>query len=341
MYLVKIPGLIDHPDTNNHAHWVVGRNEAEARATAAKKFDVPEASIILEQDADVLDTWFSSGLFPFATMGWPNMESEDLKAFFPGHLLETGGDIIFFWVARMVMMSLELTDKLPFETVFLHPMVRDENGQKMSKSKGNVIDPLEVIDSCSLDVLIKKLTDSNLPVQEIAKASRAKAELFPAGIPACGSDGLRFTMLAYMVQSSINLDVSRVVGYKEFCNKLWNINRLAISLFPEGFKPLTEGPAVIAGDLSLSDKWILTRLSKLVGETNAHFEAYKFGEMVQGLYDFWWKELADIYCEAIKPVMRSDNEKAKLAALNTLYICLDYGIKMLSPTMPYLTEELY
>jgi len=142
----------------------------------------------------------------------------------------------------------------------------------MSKSKGNVIDPLEVIDSCSLDVLIKKLTDSNLPPQEIAKASKAKAELFPTGIPACGSDGLRFTMLAYMVQSSINLDVSRVVGYKEFCNKLWNINKLALSLFPEGFKPLPEGPAALSADMSLADKWILTRLSKLVVETNANFE---------------------------------------------------------------------
>jgi len=150
VYLATIPGVIDHPDHNNPEHFVAGRDEAEARKNAAKKWGVAEDKIKLEQDADVLDTWFSSGLFPFSAMGWPNMDSPDLKAFFPGHLLETGGDIIFFWVARMVMMSLELTDKLPFETVFFHPMVKDEVGSKMSKSKGNVIDPLEVIDSCTL-----------------------------------------------------------------------------------------------------------------------------------------------------------------------------------------------
>ncbi len=153
MYLVRIAGVIDHPDKNNHQHFVVGRSEAEARANAAKKFAVAESQVELQQDEDVLDTWFSSGLFPFATMGWPR-ETPDMKAFFPGELLETGYDILFFWVARMVMMSLELTDQLPFKQVFLHPMVRDEEGGKMSKSKGNVIDPLEVMDSCKLEVLL-------------------------------------------------------------------------------------------------------------------------------------------------------------------------------------------
>jgi len=151
---VTIPGVLDHPDFNSNEHWVVGRDEAEARANAAKKFNVQPNQVQLSQDEDVLDTWFSSGLFPFSTMGWPDEKNKDMQAFFPGDLLETGHDILFFWVARMVMMSLEMTDKLPFHTVFLHPMVRDEEGGKMSKSKGNVIDPLEVIDSCSLDVLL-------------------------------------------------------------------------------------------------------------------------------------------------------------------------------------------
>lgn len=151
---MRIPGKIDHPDTNNAEHWVVGRNVEEAKKTAAKKHGVDESQVFVEQDEDVLDTWYSSGLFPFATMGWPNEEHDDMKSFFPGDLLETGHDIIFFWVARMVMMSLELTDKLPFHTVYLHPMVKDEEGGKMSKSKGNVIDPLEVMDSCTLDVLL-------------------------------------------------------------------------------------------------------------------------------------------------------------------------------------------
>lgn len=162
-YLVTIPGKIDNPDKNNHDHWVVGRTAEEAKQNAAKKFGVNKKKVKLQQDEDVLDTWFSSGLFPFSTMGWPDVDTKDMKAFFPGDLLETGYDILFFWVARMVMMSLELTDKLPFKTVFLHPMVRDKDGAKMSKSKGNVIDPLEVMDGCELDVLIKKLDESNLP----------------------------------------------------------------------------------------------------------------------------------------------------------------------------------
>jgi len=146
----------------------------------------------------VLDTWFSSGLFPFSTMGWPNCNTEDMKAFFPGDLLETGHDILFFWVARMVMMSLELTDKLPFKTVFLHPMVKDENGAKMSKSKGNVIDPLEVMDGCALEVLLQKLFDSNLPQKEIDSAVADKKKKFPTGITECGTDALRFALLTYM-----------------------------------------------------------------------------------------------------------------------------------------------
>jgi valyl-tRNA synthetase len=178
-YPVKIPGLIDHPDQNKNDHYVVGRNAEEARENAAKKFNVPKDQIILSQDEDVLDTWFSSGLFPFSTMGWPNNETDDMKAFFPGNLLETGHDIIFFWVARMVMMSLELTDKLPFKTVFLHPMVKDENGAKMSKSKGNVIDPLEVMDGCELNVLLQKLYESNLSQKEIDSGVADKKKKFP------------------------------------------------------------------------------------------------------------------------------------------------------------------
>lgn len=155
----------------------------------------------------MLDTWFSSGLFPFSTLGWPDVENPDFKAFFPGDLLETGGDIIFFWVARMVMMSLCLTDKLPFKTVFLHPMVRDEKGKKMSKSKGNVIDPLEVMDGCTLQALLQKLYESNLPEAEIKEAEAEKKKKFPNGIPECGTDALRFGMLSYMIQNSINLEV--------------------------------------------------------------------------------------------------------------------------------------
>jgi len=341
VYLVTIPGVIDHPDKNNSDHWVVGRDEGEARRSAAAKFNVPESQVTLQQDEDVLDTWFSSGIFPMSTMGWPNEQNEDFKAFFPGDLLETGHDILFFWVARMVMMSLELTDKLPFKNVFLHPMVKDENGAKMSKSKGNVIDPLEVLDSCDLETLLKKLYESNLPQSEIAKAVQDKTTKFPQGIPECGTDALRFTLMSYMVQNSINLDVARVVGYREFCNKLWNIVKFALKNFPEGFQPEATGVQSLTSHLSLPDRWILTRLSLLISSTNKDFEEYRFGTMVNNLYDFWKKDLADVYLEAIKPVMRSDDINKKAAALNTLYICLDAALRMLHPTMPYITEELF
>eukprot|EP00350_Pseudokeronopsis_sp_OXSARD2_P006490 CAMPEP_0170555696 /NCGR_PEP_ID=MMETSP0211-20121228/13551_1 /TAXON_ID=311385 /ORGANISM="Pseudokeronopsis sp., Strain OXSARD2" /LENGTH=532 /DNA_ID=CAMNT_0010865667 /DNA_START=475 /DNA_END=2073 /DNA_ORIENTATION=+ len=213
-YLCTIPGIIDHPDISNDSHYVVGRTEEEARHNAAAKFGVDPSVVKLEQDEDVLDTWFSSGLFPFYTLGWPNVDHPDMKAFFPGDLLETGHDILFFWVARMVMLSLTLCDQLPFKYVYLHPMVRDEKGGKMSKSKGNVIDPLEVMDSCTLESLLQKLEDSNLPQDEIKNAEMEKRKKFPNGIPECGTDALRFGMLSYMVQSSINLDVQRVVGYR-------------------------------------------------------------------------------------------------------------------------------
>lgn len=211
----------------------------------------------------------------------------------------------------------------------------------MSKSKGNVIDPLEVLDGCDLDTLTKKLYESNLPQSEVAKAVIDKTKKFPDGIPECGTDGLRFTLLAYMVQSSINLDVARVVGYSQFCNKLWNIAKFALGNFPEGFQPAADGVKSQTQHLSLPDKWILSRLSKMIESTNADFHAYKFGDVVNNLFDFWKKDLADVYLEAMKPVMQSGSEEGKTAARNTLFLCLDYGLRMLHPAMPYITEELW
>ena len=209
----------------------------------------------------------------------------------------------------------------------------------MSKSKGNVIDPLEVMDSCSLDTILKKLYESNLPQSEVKEAEIEKKKKFPNGIPECGTDALRFGLLAYMIQSSINLDVQRVVGYKQFCNKLWNITKFALSNLPADFVPEENGPDSLS--LSLSDKWILTRLSDLVSSTNQNLETYKFGEMIQSLYDFWLKELADVYIESLKPVMKNGTEEEKKAARNTLFRCLDFGLKLLHPSMPYITEELF
>lgn len=220
-------------------------------------------------------------------------------------------------------------------------MVKDENGAKMSKSKGNVIDPLEVMDGCTLETLLQKLYDSNLAQKEIDSSVADKKKKFPQGISECGTDALRFSLLTYMTQSAINLDVMRVIGYREFCNKLWNIVRFALGNFPAGFQPRPDGVDSIKEHLSLSDKWILTKLSELTDNTNKAFTDFKLGEMATSLYDFWKKELADVYLEATKPVMKGSDLAKKEAALNTLYLVLDAALKLLHPTMPYLTEELY
>jgi valyl-tRNA synthetase len=190
-------------------------------------------------------------------------------------------------------------------------------------------------------VLIKKLTDSNLTEKEVKKNVVSRQKDFPNGIQECGTDALRFALLSYMVQNSINLDVKRVVGYREFGNKLWNIVKFALGNFPADFKPNVNGVNDCLPHMSLADRWIYGKLNETVKQTNKHFNDYKFGDMVMGLHEFWKKELADIYLEAIKPIMKSEDQAKKNAALNTLYLCLDTALKLLHPTMPYLTEELY
>ncbi|KAL8429705.1 hypothetical protein Efla_001140 [Eimeria flavescens] len=315
--------------------WVAARSEEEAKAVARSKFKIAdETTVEVEQDEDVLDTWFSSGLFPFSVFGWPK-ETEELKAYFPTTLLETGHDILFFWVARMVMLSLELTNMLPFKTVFLHPMVRDSQGQKMSKSKGNVIDPLEVMNGISLDGLIAKLHSGNLQPKEIKRSEAVLRKEFKDGIPACGCDALRLGLVAYMRQGrNINLDLNRVVGYRQFANKIWNCTKFALDkwaldvdgrgspFISRGIQMMhqqaTEGKAAAAvccfGDLLWEDQWILHRLSMACEQAsplssfrsnsqaaNKHFEAYEFGDVANAIYSFWQYELCDVYLEAIKP----------------------------------------
>merc|ERR1719431_1816245 len=217
--------------------WVSGRTEEEAKNKAVKQMKVSESDIILEQDPDVLDTWFSSGLFPFSIFGWPD-KTDELDVFYPGTLLETGHDIIFFWVARMVFFGQKLLGKLPFKTVFLHAMVRDAHGRKMSKSLGNTIDPMDVIFGISLDKLHESLIGSNLDPREIEKAKAGQKQDYPNGIPECGTDALRFALCAYTAQGrDINLDVLRVQGYRFFCNKLWNATKFALMYLGPDFKP--------------------------------------------------------------------------------------------------------
>jgi valyl-tRNA synthetase len=322
--------------------WVVGRSEKEARERAAKKLSIqnPE-SIDLVQDDDVLDTWFSSGLFPFSVFGWPD-NTEDMAAFFPTSVLETGYDILFFWVARMVMMSIGLTGKLPFHTVCLHTMVRDKRGRKMSKSLGNVIDPLYVIDGASLETLTDKIRDSNLSPAEVAKAIADKEAEFPQGIPVCGADSLRMGLLAYMSQTGdINLDVARVIGYRNFGNKLWNATRFAITNLGAEFMFSEGGLRKGLDRNSIADKWILSRLNAAIVATNEAYDTFRLGDAVQTLYGFWMNELCAVYLENMKPVMRGDDEEAKSACRHVLYECLYGELRLLHPMMPFVTEELY
>jgi len=327
------------PSKSTNSHWVAGRTYEEALGKA-QVFKTQESDqVVLEQDEDVLDTWFSSGLFPFSTLGWPDSESPDFKAFYPGNLLETGHDILFFWVARMVMMGLYFTDKLPFDTVYLHAMVRDSMGRKMSKSLGNVIDPYEVIEGTSLENLNKKLKDSNLSKAEMKKSEDNNKKEFPKGIPPCGSDALRFGLLAYTIQGrNINLDIKRVVAYRQFCNKLWNATKFAITNL-EGFEPIPDFLESQVGNLA--DRWILSKLSTAIETVNTKISEYNFGEAVNCLHSFWLHDVCDVYLEAIKPVMKSSDPREVQAAQNTLLNVVEKGLILLHPMMPYVTEELY
>eukprot|EP00298_Acanthocystis_sp_HF-20_P014604 c20838_g1_i1.p1 GENE.c20838_g1_i1~~c20838_g1_i1.p1 ORF type:complete len:1162 (+),score=580.83 c20838_g1_i1:337-3486(+) len=345
-YQVVIDGV--KPDDKDLEKWVVARTEKEALEIAQKRFPQKAKKITLEQDPDVLDTWFSSGLFPFSTLGWPD-NTEDMKNFFPTTLLETGHDILTFWVSRMVMMSQHLTGQLPFKEVYLHSMVRDKYGRKMSKSLGNVVDPLEVVDGCTLEDLYEKLVSGNLPPQEIEKAKEGQRLDFPQGIPACGTDALRFGLLAYTTQGQdINLDICRIVAYRNFCNKLWNATHLMRFSFEDLSTPLdydTTNPKFLkslAENGSFIDKWILSKLRKTIIEVNKGFEEYSFGAAAHSIYTFFIEILCPVYLELIKPVVKSEgNSNAKDIVRKILYTTFDIGFKLLHPMMPFVTEELW
>lgn len=339
-YLASFKDASKKPsDLDEESLWFVGRNEEEALDKAAKKLGVDKSHLALKQDEDVLDTWFSSGLFPFSVFGWPD-NTDDLKLFYPTSLLETGHDILFFWVARMVFFGQTLLGKLPFKEVFLHPMVRDAHGRKMSKSLGNVIDPMDVITGISLEGLHQQLLDSNLDPREIDKAKAGQKQDYPNGIPECGTDAMRFALCAYMTQArDINLDIMRVQGYRFFCNKLWNATRFALMYFTgeEKFDVIQ----TLSGSESSIDQWILSRLANCIDVSNKGFEKYEFAQATNACYDFWLYDLCDVYLECLKPVFQSGSEEVKCAARKTLYTCLNLGLKLLSPFMPFITEELY
>ncbi|KAA0194741.1 hypothetical protein HAZT_HAZT000292 [Hyalella azteca] len=452
------------------ARWVCGRSEAEARKKAATKFGVAESEISLVQDPDVLDTWYSSALFPFSVMGWPE-KTRDMELFYPGTLLETGHDILFFWVARMVFFGRKLLGKLPFKQVYLHAMVRDAHGRKMSKSLGNVIDPMDVIKGITLEELHLQLEEnSNLDPKEVEKAKMGQKSDYPKGIPECGTDALRFALCAYTSQGrDINLDVLRVNGYRNFCNKLWNATKFAMMNLATPFTPfsslkelhamarsqhgkmtkassLCNGPAVegdvsaalcdarllelldkhlshssyvcgyqphqadvrifhllrsqlessaqmphlsrwlkhIAsysddekkafpdvaeswaccqdiklrqwellcrdtrskcadgeGSLRIVDRWMLSQLAVAVRDCNAGFQDYNFQAATSALYSLWWYNICDSYLECIKPRLYGQPCADRDAAQQVLWTCLHTGLRLISPFMPFLSEELF
>jgi len=320
-------------------YWVSGRNEEEALNKAAERFKVEKEKIDLQQDEDVLDTWFSSAIFPFSIFGWPE-KTKDLTTFYPTSLLETGHDILFFWVARMVMFGTKLLGELPFKEVYLHAMVRDAHGRKMSKSLGNIIDPVDVITGISLEDLHKQLLQYNLEPKEVEKAKKGQKEDYPHGIPECGTDALRFALCAYTGQGrDVNLDVLRVQGYRRFCNKIWNATKFAMKYLSKDFEAPKEEKLI--GNESLMDQWILSRLSAAVESANAGFQTYDFVKVTSAIYNFWLYELCDIYLESLKPVFNGNDENSVKAAKNALYICLSNGLRLLSPFMPFITEELF
>ncbi|OMJ08801.1 Valine-tRNA ligase, mitochondrial [Smittium culicis] len=331
-YFINIDGEASDPDDSNH--WVCGRTEEEAKQRASAKF--PGKTFVLEQDPDVLDTWFSSGLWPFSLLGWPD-KTADLDKLYPTTLNETGWDILFFWVARMVMLGLHLTGKLPFTKVFCHAMIRDAHGRKMSKSLGNVIDPIDIIQGISLQELHNKLALGNLDPKELKTATLGQQKDFPNGIPECGVDALRFAMCAYTSTGrDLNLDVLRIEGYRKFCNKIWNATRFALIKLGSDYKPLAKQG--LTGYESAADKWILSKLNYAVTELNRSLTDMNFMGATTFVYSFWLYELCDVYIEYTKYVV---GEKEKEASLNTLYTCLDQGLLMLHPFMPFITEELW
>ncbi|MET0064752.1 MAG: valine--tRNA ligase [Candidatus Thiodiazotropha sp.] len=321
----------------------VGRDEAEVRRTHQLSDDYP-----LRQDEDVLDTWFSSALWPFSTLGWPE-QTERLQNFYPTSVLVTGFDIIFFWVARMIMMGLKFMDDVPFHEVYVHGLVRDSHGDKMSKSKGNVLDPIDLIDGIELETLLKKRTSGMMQPQLAKKIEQQTRKEFPDGIPSFGTDSLRFTFAALAATGrDIKFDMGRIEGYRNFCNKLWNASRYVMMNVEGqdcGVGPARTGHSAPASELqrSLADRWILSRLQKAKQAVADAIEGYRFDHAAQAIYEFTWNEYCDWYLELSKPVLNDPNasEAAKRGTRRTLVRVLENLLRLTHPIMPFITEEIW
>ncbi len=312
----------------------VGHSEDEARA----RYDIG-ADIELVRDEDVLDTWYSSALWPFSTLGWPD-DTEALRTFYPTSVLVTGFDIIFFWVARMIMFGLKFMDDVPFREVYIHGLVRDSEGNKMSKSKGNVLDPIDIIDGIDLESLVEKRTAGMMQPQKRDAIERMTREHFPEGISAYGTDAVRFTFSALASTGrDIRFDLGRVEGYRNFCNKLWNASRFVL-MNTEGHDTGADGGEV---DLTAADRWIISRLQETEHTVNQQIAAYRFDLVSQAIYEFTWDEYCDWYVELAKTVLTDDAASAerKRGTRRTLVRVLEALLRLLHPLMPYITEELW
>jgi len=312
----------------------VGRDEADARARAGLG-----AQVALRQDNDVLETWFSSGLWPFSTLGWPDaatMDARGYQRYLPTSVLVTGFDIIFFWVARMIMLTDHFVGVVPFKDVYMHGLVRDKDGQKMSKSKGNVLDPLDLIDGIPLEDLVAKRTAGLMQPKMAEKIEKATRKEFPEGIPAFGADALRFTIAALATHGrDIKFDLGRAEGYKNFCNKLWNATRFVLMN--------TEGASFHGAPQPKTDaeRWILARLDKTAAEAAEHFAAYRFDLLTQCLYEFAWNAYCDWFVELAKPALQGEDRAAADSTRHTLLYVLERLLSLLHPLIPFVTDELW
>jgi valyl-tRNA synthetase len=323
----RIPAWYD-PDGRCY----VARSEAEARATHGIS-----SGTVLRQDEDVLDTWFSSALWPFSTQGWPD-QTRDLKTYYPTSVLVTGFDIIFFWVARMIMMGVHFTGEVPFREVYVHGLIRDHDGQKMSKSKGNVIDPLDIVDGISLDALIVKRTSGLMQPQMKPAIEKATRRQFPQGISAFGTDALRLSFASLATQSrDLRFDMARVEGYRNFCNKLWNAARyVLLNVADQDLQ--REG-----AEFSLADRWIGSRLAAALARVEAGFAEYRLDTVASALYEFTWNDFCDWYVELSKAVLQSESSSAaqKRGARLTLIGTLECLLRALHPVAPFISEEIW